>query len=353
MEKNELLIEQWGVPCARGSSSLLESFDDGVFNGCTSFSEIKCNSTNFIIWNNALFNAAKTELIILPPASGIKYFSFPESVQKIRTSALRGVSSLEVVFIPSSVKTVSDAAFRSCKKLEYINIPGSIVSIGEQAFMSCTSLQSFTLPLKLETLGTKSFYNCRTLSTVSFPLNCALKTVMGQTFGECPKLLKLDIQDNDANFVFKKNALLDKNISKLIMYLPSSTSSIYVVPAKIQKICQYAFENCNKLKQVIISDGFLTEIEFSAFRNCSKLSYIYLPDNLTTIGQLAFDGCKSLECGSVVIPKEMEKDAVEKGKIPQKVFSEYCPPKNKTIFCDSFVHSLSLRFTSIFFLLLS
>nr|DAF65560.1 MAG TPA: Prohead core protein serine protease [Caudoviricetes sp.] len=28
MEKNELLIEQWGVPCARGSSSLLESFDD-------------------------------------------------------------------------------------------------------------------------------------------------------------------------------------------------------------------------------------------------------------------------------------------------------------------------------------
>ena len=159
------------------SDSILEQFEVGVFSSCSSFSVIHNESPYFSIWNQALFNADKTDLIILPPASGVKYFSFPENVITVRSSALEGVGSLEVVFIPSSVKTVSDAAFRSCKKLEYINIPGSIVSIGEQAFSGCNHLQC---GLSIEN-RTDSFIDML-INKADLPFRCLSQCIIQCTF---------------------------------------------------------------------------------------------------------------------------------------------------------------------------
>ena len=121
--------------------SLLSEFEFGVFSGCLSFEEIKNSCDNFVIWNKGLFNAAKTELIVLPPASGIKYFSFPETVTTLGYSALESCYSLEVVFIPYSVQIIRPYAFRYCKNLRSINLPNTVTTIGTDAFDGCKSLQ--------------------------------------------------------------------------------------------------------------------------------------------------------------------------------------------------------------------
>ena len=88
------------------------------------------NSSNFIIINNGLFNKRQTELIVLPPKCGVKYFTFPYTVETIRRYAIEGVSSLEVMFIPPSVTDIQEGAFRSCTQLSYINIPESVKILG-------------------------------------------------------------------------------------------------------------------------------------------------------------------------------------------------------------------------------
>ena len=88
-----------------------------------------------------MFDVHKTSLIVLPPACGVKFFSFPDTVCTIQTSALEGVDTLEVVFIPTSVNTIQDYAFRYCAHLQYINLPSNITYIGSNVFEGCRNLQ--------------------------------------------------------------------------------------------------------------------------------------------------------------------------------------------------------------------
>ena len=121
--------------------SELTTIEEDVFVGCTKFAEINESCQNFELWNKALFNKEKTEFIILPPASGVVHFSFPETLRTIRSSSLQNVQSLQVVFIPDSVTTIGQSTFRNCRSLRYINIPSSVITIGKDAFEGCKSLQ--------------------------------------------------------------------------------------------------------------------------------------------------------------------------------------------------------------------
>ena len=135
--ENCISLKTFTIP----NNSNLQTFQFGVFSGCNSFKEIKNECENFVIWNNALFNANKTTLIVLPAAAEIKYFAFPETVQTIGTSSLEGCRYLEVVFIPYSVESINPYAFRYCKNLKTINLPKTISTIGTNAFEGCTNLQ--------------------------------------------------------------------------------------------------------------------------------------------------------------------------------------------------------------------
>ena len=123
------------------NDSKLSEFESNVFSDCISFKEIKNECDNFQLWNKALFDENMTELIILPPACGVRYFGFPETIKTIRTSALENVFSLEVVFISTSVKQIHSYAFRHCTNLRYINIPQNVIDIGKNAFEGCKNLQ--------------------------------------------------------------------------------------------------------------------------------------------------------------------------------------------------------------------
>lgn len=65
------------------------------------------------------------------------------------------------------------------------------------------------------------------------------------------------------------------------------------IPGHIDKINDYAFENCKNLSKVNMIYG-LTYIGLGAFINCSSLKSIIIPNSATEIGSHAFDGCVEL-----------------------------------------------------------
>jgi hypothetical protein len=67
------------------------------------------------------------------------------------------------------------------------------------------------------------------------------------------------------------------------------------IPASIQTIGGYAFQNCLLLTTVTFAPGSqLTTIGTHSFYRCEKLTSIVLPDSLTSIGNFAFLNCTSL-----------------------------------------------------------
>ena len=122
-------------------NSELKTIESGVFTGCVSFKEIQNSCKQYDIWNHALFDSEKTTLIVLPPASGIIFFSFPETVQKIAICSLEEVRSLQTVYIPYSVRTIERYAFRNCRNLRSINLPSNVTLVEANAFQGCNKLQ--------------------------------------------------------------------------------------------------------------------------------------------------------------------------------------------------------------------
>lgn len=72
----------------------------------------------------------------------------------------------------------------------------------------------------------------------------------------------------------------------------------FIVPLNVTKIENSAFQGCQYLRQVDLTN--VQEIEYSAFNRCSSLMRVDLPEGLKTIGDYAFSGTGIT---SVVIPK--------------------------------------------------
>ena len=77
-------------------------------------------------------------------------------------------------------------------------------------------------------------------------------------------------------------------------------SGEFIIPDNITSIGDHAFQDCTSLTSIIIPDS-VTSIGDGAFSNCKSLTSITIPDSVTSIGAYAFSNCKSLT--SITIPK--------------------------------------------------
>jgi len=69
--------------------------------------------------------------------------------------------------------------------------------------------------------------------------------------------------------------------------------SSIILPSSVVEIGTYVFYNCYRLLEVELNEG-LQKIGFQAFANCNVLQSIHLPSTLTEIDQYAFQKCSSL-----------------------------------------------------------
>ena len=169
-------------------NSQLTSFDSDIFTKCKNFTKIYNSCPSFSILNEALYDANKTNFIILPPNSPVKYLAFPDTLKTIRAKALLDCQNIEIIMIPSySVQEIMENAFEGCSNLVSINIPESVQTIRENAFLRCNKLrcglvientsQTFTDMLINTGIPQRSLKECINKCTFNLQTQCSPRSL--------------------------------------------------------------------------------------------------------------------------------------------------------------------------------
>ena len=108
--------------------------------------------------------------------------------------------------------------------------------------------------------------------------------------------------------------------------------TIYVVPATIEAIGNYAFQGCSNLRTIIIPEGKIASVGYMSFEGCTSLSSLFLPKTLNMFGNSAFKNCPNLKCGSVLYENDDKQNAINSG-IPSIAFNTECGDLYKCTQC--------------------
>ena len=296
------------------------SIGDCAFVSCTSLTGIWVAEGNSHYSSDAsgvLFNKDMTTLVQCPGAFAA--YTIPDSVTRIGEYAFAYCTSLTSVTIPGSVTRIGVGAFAYCKSLTSVTIPNSVTSIRKGAFQGCTSLTSVTIPDSVTSIGEWAFYDCESLTSVTIP--DSVTSISKSAFSGCKSLTSVTIPDSVTSIV---DGVFNGCTSLTNVTIPDSVTSIG----------DWAFFGCTSLTSVTIPDS-VTSIGDGAFVSCTSLTGIWvaegsshyasdasgvlfnkgmhtlvqcpgafaaytIPDSVTSIGEYAFCGCKSLT--SVTIP---------------------------------------------------
>ena len=162
--------------------------------------------------------------------------------------------------------------------------------------------------LGAETIGNQIFRECSALKTVKAD-GCLKEWNDEEPFLYAIGLEDITITEGDGNFSSENGVLYNKDKSVLIAYPPAKTETEFIAPKGLKEISQsafiralnlkkveipeadvinaYAFEGCENLTEVKLSDS-LTTLGADAFYNCNALKSLHLPDTLVNIGTCAF-----------------------------------------------------------------
>ena len=131
-------LENFTIP----ENCKIETFGHRLFAGCSSLAVITSKVERFVVDNSGLYNKERDNLIVFPPASQTKVFSFSQNVTTVSPGAFEGCTHLKIITIPDeSIKFIGFSAFENCQNLELINIPQSVETIEPNAFSGCKKLR--------------------------------------------------------------------------------------------------------------------------------------------------------------------------------------------------------------------
>lgn len=225
-----------------------------------------------------LFNKDKTVIIQYPLGISETSYIIPDGVTIIYTHAFCDSDKLTNITLPDSVTTIGDSAFYASDGLVNITIGKNVKVIDRDAFRFCTNLKSVTIPDSVTTIGSLAFDACSNLTSI----------IVGE--------------NNTSYSSDEQGVLFNKNKTTLIKYPEGNIAKTYVIPNGVFYIDSHAFDSCNNLTIVTISEG-VKSIGFAAFDGCKNLATVNIPNSVTSIGGTAFNNCTKLI--NITIPENV------------------------------------------------
>ncbi len=319
--------------------SSIVSISGGAFSSCSALTSIEVDADNEVFDSrdncNAIIETATNTLVV-----GCKSTSIPASVTSIGNRAFSGCKSLPSISIPSGVTSIGESAFSFCSFLLSASIPSSVTFIGNSAFYNCKSLTSVSIPSGVSSIRYETFCNCSSLLSVDIPASvtsigygafngcgslasisfstsivsidyyafagcislkslfipASVVSIRGAAFGKCISLSSINVDENNEVYDSRENcnAIIETATNTLVVGCRNT-----VIPDEVTSIGDSAFSGCKSLTSISIPSG-VTSIGNFAFGYCSYLTSIEIPDSVTSIGDYAFEGCEYLR--SIAIP---------------------------------------------------
>ena len=243
------------------------------------------------------------------------------------------LANITTVVIGNGVTSIGDYAFNRCTSLESITIPDGVTSIDYDAFGHCTSLNNINIPDGVTSIDNSAFTYCTGLTSIEIP--ASVTTIRGWAFDHCTSLKSVTIYA-PMRTTYAYNAF-NHNADGRKIYVPSEyvesykrgwsdyASDIVGFDGKCGDNVYCTHDNdtktlrifgtgdmegygdgnnrpwysyYNDIKTLVIDNG-VTSIGELAFDNCKSLTSIEIPASVTTIYYSAFQYCTSLT--SIVI----------------------------------------------------
>ena len=307
-ELKEALIDERGAKYSKDGRKLLKV--PGKLSGAYSVKE-----GTRVICNYAFWGCSSLSEIVFPDSvasigdkafwrcSSLKYISIPESViclngnpfmdwsGKLECLSPNFIYEDDVLFDMDKRKIIS---FRNRNEKSYV-IPSSVTSIGDSAFYICSFLSGIVIPSSVTSIGDSAFSGCFLWKYISIPKSIIY--LNGNPFMDWSGKLEC----LSPNFIYEDDVLFDKDKSRIISFRNRNEKS-YVIPSSVTSIGNNAFSGCRSLLDIVIPSS-VTSIGDSAFYHCDSLSDIVIPSSVTSIGDSAFLLCRSLS--KIVIPSSV------------------------------------------------
>lgn len=217
----------------------------------------------------------------------------------------------ETITLPKNLKSLGAQAFRDCENLEEIVIQSSNseLSFGSDVFYNCKSLRTLTLPKNVSKLP-GVFSGCTSLEEVVVdPENPYFTSVDGVLYDKAQTtILFYPSSKYDTSFVFPESVT---TISDGVFRGNENLESI-TIGKNVSYIGAGAFQDCENLCEITFADGdngaTALEIGAHAFDGCGKYSYtkfsLALPARTNKVGEYAFANMSYLT--SIVLNEGIE-----------------------------------------------
>ena len=318
-------------------------------------------------------NGSIQELVFEDAPEGVTTSSL-----NIHKEAFAGTVNLKRVTLGYGLATITASMFANCTSLEYLSIPASVTEIKAGAFTGCSSLTELDfkegeggelkiagqsssggyqggsvgltgltgwkvlrLPERVKTINNYAFANLTSLEELYIPLS--VTTISADIFNKtngCKNLKKLEIADvgegqdpTSTDYALTIGTYFFAYLpSDCEFNLPLRTKSIgayafkdkditsITIPENVTSIGNYAFQNCTSLTEInFAGNSKLATIGNYAFANTGLTSF-EVPETVTSIGEYAFaytNDCTSITFAAGSALKEIKQYAFRQSGITE------------------------------------
>ena len=204
---------------------------------------------------------------------------------------------------------IGKGALNGCSKLRFLKLPSRLDKLGSGAFGNCNSLAHILFKSDASLLGSEPFSgNTKNSATIYIPTGSALQNFVERGWN-INNIVKADSLEEfkdikyGMTYIGWKQAGSEKGTAKLtigidgnsadeLFEIENSATSNRGTNYNVIGIANNAFSIKGIFKKLKIAEG-IESIGASAFRN-RPLTRIILPESMKSIGENAFNSCRSL-----------------------------------------------------------
>ncbi len=196
---------------------------------------------------------------------------------------------LKHVDIPYGTTAIGRNSFNN-SGVHTVSIPSTVTSIGDAAFRD-SALETITIPSSVTSIGEYAFFGCQALEAINLP-NTAI-TLGDYVFSGCLKLTTVTIPDTITaipNYAFYMSGFTRDSFLETV-----------VLGTGVTSIGERAFAGCRSLQSVTINAVSPPTLGRNAFVSTNQTFVIYVPANSVLAYQTA-DGWMDYSSRITAIP---------------------------------------------------